>query len=218
MLASQTKWEERLKVAPEWSVSKPTEATSKSGAVLTAQDDSSIKVTKQAKADTYTVNLPVKSGRLTALQLETFPGNIFVISRISAALIPPNGTLLNGRFVRVTIPGTGKMVSLAEVQVFSGADNVALRGEAKQSSTGFGGLAKLAIDGNTNGDYQKAKSTTHTAVSADPWWELDLKSSQAIDRIQLWNRTDNNLQSRLSNFVVQVFDDKHEVVWEQKMC
>ena len=218
LLASQAKWEERLKVAPEWSVSKPTEATSTSGAVLTAQDDSSIKVTKQAKVDTYTVNLPVKSGHLTALQLETFPTNNFVVSRVSAALIPPNGTRLDGRFVRVTIPGKDKMLSLAEVQVFSGADNVALRGEANQSSTGFGGLAKLAIDGNTDGDYQKAKSTTHTEVSTDPWWELDLKSSQAIDRIQLWNRTDGNLQARLSNFVVQVFDDKHEVVWEQKVA
>lgn len=218
LLAAQAKWEARFKVAPEWAVSKPLESTSKSGAVLSAQADGSIKVTKQGKVDTYSVNLPVKSGRLTGIQLETFPGNNFVISRISAALIPPDGTRLNGRFVRVTIPGKGKMVSLAEVQVFSGADNVAVRGQAKQSSTDFGGPANLAIDGNTNGDYQKAKSTTHTAVSNDPWWELDLKSSMAIDRIQLWNRTDNNLQSRLSNFVVQVFDDNHEVVWEQKIA
>lgn len=218
LLASQAKWEARLKVAPEWSTAKPTMTASKSEAELVTQDDSSVKVSKQAKVDIYTVNMPAKSGRLTGIQLETFPGNNFVISRISAAVLPPDGTRLNGRFVRVTIPGKGKMVSLAEVQVFSGADNVALRGEAKQSSTGFGGLAKLAIDGNTNGDYQKAKSTTHTAVSDDPWWELDLKSSQAIDRIQLWNRTDNNLQSRLSNFVVQVFDDKHEVVWERKVA
>lgn len=218
LLASQTKWEERLKVAPQWSTAKPTRATSKSESVLATQGDGSVKVSQQAKIDTYTINLPAKSGRLTGIQLETFPGNNFVISRISAAVLPPDGTRLNGRFVRVTIPGKGKMVSLAEVQVLSGADNIALRGEAKQSSTGFGGLAKLAIDGNTNGDYQKAKSTTHTAVSDDPWWELDLKSSQAIDRIQLWNRTDNNLQSRLSNFVVQVFDDKHEVVWERKVA
>ena len=218
LLASQSKWEERLKVAPEWVVSKPTEVTSKSGAVFTTQDDGSINVTKQAKVDTYTVNLPINHERLTGLQLETFPGNNFVISQISAALIPPSGTRLNGRFVRVTIPGKDKMVSLAEVQVFSGLDNIAIRGEARQSSTDYAGPANLAIDGNTNGDYQKAKSTTHTAVSTDPWWELDLKSNQAIDRIQLWNRTDNNLQSRLSNFVVQVFDEQHEVVWEEKVA
>ena len=218
LLASQEKWEKRLKVAPEWSTAKPTSLTSESDSVLATQDDSSVKVTKQAKVDTYTINIPAKSGSLTGFQLETFPGNNFVISRISAAVLPPDGTRLNGRFVRVTIPGQGKMLSLAEVQVFSGADNVARRGKAKQSSTDFGGPAQLAIDGNTNGDYQKAKSTTHTAVSTDPWWELDLKSSQTIDRIQLWNRTDNKLQSRLSNFVLTVMDEKREVVWEQKVA
>jgi len=217
LLTSQVKWESRLKLAPEWANSKPTDVTSESGAVFSTQDDNSVKVNSLAKTDRYTVNLPVSSGRLTGVMLETFPDKHFVVSRISATLIPPDGSRLSGRYLRVTIPGDGKMVSLAEVQVFSGADNVALRGNAKQSSTGFGGLAKLAIDGNTNGDYQKAKSTTHTAVSKDPWWELDLKTSQAIDRIQLWNRTDNNLQSRLSNFLVQIFDDKHEVVWEQKV-
>jgi hypothetical protein len=218
LLASQAKWEERLKVAPEWAIAKPTEVASKSGAVLATQDDSSIKVTKQANVDTYTVNLAVESGRLTGIQLETYPGNNFVVSRISAALIPPNGTQLNGRFVRVAIPGKDKMLSLAEVQVFSGADNVALQGAAAQSSTGFSGPANLAIDGNTNGDYHAAKSTTHTAVSADPWWEVDLKSSRAIDRIQLWNRTDNKLHVRLANFVVQVLNDDREVAWEQKVA
>jgi hypothetical protein len=218
LLASQKKWEDRLRIAPEWKTSKPTEVASRSGAKFTTQDDSSVKVAKQAKTDTYTVNLPANSGPLTGIQLETFPGNNFVISRISAALIPPNGTRLNGRYIRISIPGKKKILSLAEIQVFSGADNLAVRGEAKQSSTGSNGPAKLAIDGNTNGDYFVAKSTTHTATSADPWWELDLKSSQAIDRIQLWNRTDNKLHVRLKDFVVQVFDDKHEIIWEQKVA
>lgn len=218
LLASQSRWEERLKAALDWQTVRPSEAISKSDAVLTAQDDGSVKVTNQAKTDTYTINVPVESGPLTGIQLETFPGSNFVISRISAAVIPPDGTRLNGRFVRVTIPGKEKMLSLAEVQVFSGAENVARQGEASQSSTDFGGPAKLAIDGNTNGDYHKAKSTTHTAVSTDPWWELDLKSTLAIDRVQLWNRTDNKLQSRLSNFIVQVLDEQREVVWEEKVA
>lgn len=218
LVASQAKWEERLKTPPEWKITAPSEATSDSGAVLTVQEDASIHVTNAANTDTYTISIPADTDRLAGLQLETFPGNNFVISRISAAMIPPEGTRLKGRFVRVTIPGKDRMVSLAEVQVFSGVDNIALRGEASQSSTDFGGAAELAIDGNTNGDYHKAKSTTHTAISTDPWWELDLKSSQAIDRLHLWNRTDNKLQSRLSNFVVQVFDDQHEVVWEQKVA
>jgi hypothetical protein len=218
LLASQAKWVQRLSVRPEWAAPKPAAVAAKSGATLATQEDGSVKVDKQAKTDVYTVSLPVVSEKLTGLEIETFPGNNFVISRVSAALIPPDGTRLNGRFIRVSLPGKGKMLSLAEVQVFSGADNIAVRGEAKQSSTGFEGLAKLAIDGNTNGDYHAAKSTTHTAVSADPWWELDLKSSQPIDRVQVWNRTDNKLHVRLANFVVQVLDEDREVAWEQKIA
>lgn len=217
LLASQAKWEKRLSVPPEWAVAKPIDIASKSEASFTTAEDGSIKAEKQTKTDTYTVNVQTAGDQLTGIRLETFPGNNFVISRISAAVIPPGGTRLNGRYVRVSIPGKQKMLSLAEVQVFSGAENIAVHGEAKQSSTGFNGPAKLAIDGNTNGDYHAAKSTTHTAVSSDPWWEVDLKSSQAIDRVLLWNRTDNKLHVRLANFVVQVLDDNHEVVWQQQV-
>jgi hypothetical protein len=100
------------------------------------------------------------------------------------------------------------------VQVYSGADNIAPRGEASQSSVDFDGPPKLAIDGNTDGDYQK-KSTTHTAVSDDPWWELDLGSDLPIDRIAVWNRTDNNLQGRLSGVQIAVLDANRNAVWEQ---
>ena len=67
--------------------------------------------------------------------------------------------------------------------------------EAQQSSTAYDGPARLAIDGNTNGRYNEARSTTHTEASDDPWWEVDLKSEQPIDRIVIWNRTDNGLHS-----------------------
>ena len=70
-----------------------------------------------------------------------------------------------------------------------------VRGEATQSSTDFDGPARLAIDGNTNGHFSEAKSTTHTSISDNPWWEVDLKSAPPIDRIVVWNRTDNNLHS-----------------------
>ena len=218
LLASQATWERRLTAKPQWTSPRPSAIASNSGATFATQNDSSIKVEQQAKTDVYTVSLPAVAGKLTGIELETFPGNNFVVSRVSAVLIPPDGTRLNGRFIRVSIPGKDKMLSLAEVQVFSGAENVAVRGEAKQSSTDFGGPPELAIDGNTNGDFQVAKSTTHTAVSVDPWWEVDLKSSQPIDRVQLWNRTDNKLHVRLADFVVQVLDENHEVAWEQKVA
>ena len=72
-------------------------------------------------------------------------------------------------------------------------------GEATQSSTAYEGHARLAIDGNTDGDYEKAKSTSHTDASENPWWEVDLKTARAVDRIVIWNRTDNEPGTRLKD-------------------
>ncbi len=120
-----------------------------------------------------------------------------------------------GRYVRVEIPGKQKLLSLAEVQVFRGKVNLALKGEASQSSTDHDGLAKLAIDGKTDGHYFNAKSTTHTKKETNPWWEVDLQKPAAVDRIVIWNRTDNNLQTRLSDFRVLVLDTDHKPLWQQ---
>ena len=76
---------------------------------------------------------------------------------------------------------------------------------ASQSSTSFNGLANRAIDGNTNGSY-RASSTTHTATEAQPWWQVDLGSISSITHINLYNRTDNCCQSRLSDFYVLISD------------
>jgi len=109
---------------------------------------------------------------------------------------------LGARFVRIELPGKSQILSLAEVQVFSGEKNLAQGGTAQQSSTDYDGPARLAIDGNTNGQYFDAKSTTHSKISNDPWWEVDLGSVQPIDKIAIWNRTDGNLHTRLNNFRV----------------
>ena len=84
---------------------------------------------------------------------------------------------IQARFVRVEIPGRKAFLSLAEVQVFSGGGNVAVKGKATQSSTGFSGPPALAIDGNPDGHYHTAKSTTHTLEAQGPWWEVDLGSA-----------------------------------------
>src|SRR5205807_9543504 len=120
----------------------------------------------------------------------------FALSHISAMLLSPSTNRLPARYVHLELPGKDRILSLAEVQVFAGKKNVALEGEATQSSTAFEGLARFAIDGQTDGDYDK-KSTTHTEQSENPWWELDLKKAHPIDRITIWNRTDHELGSRL---------------------
>ncbi|MBI1310870.1 DUF1553 domain-containing protein [bacterium] len=223
LLAAQAEWEKRFSSEPAWQMLKPSSLSSQSKIELTAAEDGTIKAADQSKTDVFTVEIPVTTDELakqtvTALRLETQPGPNFVISRVLVSIVPPDGTRLSGRFVRVELPGKQKMLSLAEVQAFNGNDNVAVRGKATQSSTDFGGPPELAIDGNTDGDYQKAKSTTHTANSDNPWWEVDLTSSQPIDRIVVWNRTDGNLQSRLNGFVLKVLDENRKELWSQTVA
>jgi hypothetical protein len=67
-------------------------------------------------------------------------------------------------------------------------ENIALRKPAKQSSSG-GGEAGRAVDGNTEGDF-KLGSVTHTGREVNAWIEVDLESSQNIDNVVIWNRTD----------------------------
>ncbi len=87
------------------------------------------------------------------------------------------------------------------------ADNIALSGEATQSSTNqaHGGAASRAIDNNTNGKWS-AGSVTHTETEVNPWWQVDLKSSYNIDEIVIFNRTDGCCTNRLSNFTVSIIN------------
>lgn len=120
---------------------------------------------------------------------------------------------LEARYVRVEHAGNKAFLSLAEVQVFFGDTNLALKGKASQSSTAFGGPARLAVDGNTNGNYTIAKSTTHTAQENQPWWEVDLGSPKALSRVVIWNRTDGGTGNRLNHFRVVVLDAKRKPLW-----
>lgn len=121
-----------------------------------------------------------------------------------------------GRRIRIELAGKGRILSLAEVEVFSGSLNVARGGGAKQSSTSYGGDPGRAIDGNTDGVYD-ANSTTHTAQQDDPWWDLDLGKDQAIDRVVVWNRSDGGVGERLAGATISLFDASNKVVWSQKM-
>ena len=120
----------------------------------------------------------------------------------------------SGQIVRIEIPGETKILSLAEVQIFRGQDNVALKGKASQSSTDYDGAAHLAIDDNTSGHFEEAKSTTHTQQEDNPWWEVDLGETQPLDRIVIWNRTDGDYQSRLAGFRLTVMDADRDTIWE----
>jgi mono/diheme cytochrome c family protein len=231
LAVAQAKWEQAFPLELKWSRLTPAAVKMQAGMAGTIAADGSVRFSPGAKPSTVTVDVPLAGSAIRALRLDVLPDdpvagkgpsrvegqtkNGVVVTRIAATINPPSGAAVRGRFVRVELPGKSKFLSLAEVQAFHGSENVALKGEAKQSSTDFGGDAKRAIDGNTNGQYEEATSTSHTALSDNPWWEVDLKSEQSLDRIVVWNRTDGGVGNRLANFRVLVLNDKHQSVWQK---
>ncbi|MBS0262154.1 MAG: DUF1553 domain-containing protein [Planctomycetes bacterium] len=234
LASEQEQWESSLRVRPDWVPVEITGMQSEAGVQLKALDDGSILAGGSAAAnDTYIITAKSKLAGLTAFRLETIPdatlpqggagrsadGN-FVLSRFSVTVEDAEkaGAPATGRYVRVELPGADKFLSLAEVQVFQGVENIARKGQASQSSTDFGGDAQRAIDGNTNGHYYEANSTTHTRQGADPWWEVDLGAELPLDRIVVWNRTDGDVGGRLANFRVLILDQKRQTIWQSAVA
>ncbi|QQL43724.1 PA14 domain-containing protein [Sulfuriroseicoccus oceanibius] len=86
---------------------------------------------------------------------------------------------------------------------------------ATQGSTGWGGTADRAIDGNRDGNFWNGSvSHTNTSNLADAWWQVDLGQERLIDRVVIWNRTDN-YTNQLSNYRVSVLDGNGAVVASQ---
>jgi mono/diheme cytochrome c family protein len=233
LAAAQTKWEAELRGPSEWTVLEPLSSQAEKGTTLrTLPDHSLLAEGPKPGNDTYVVSARSDLRGVTAFRLEVIPepslpndgagraadGN-FVLSRFSVtAMAGTESKVSAGRFIRIELPGDGKILSLAEVQAFSNGENVARQGQASQSSTGHDAPAERAIDGNTDGDFFKAKSTTHTRAEASPWWEVKLQETRPIERIVVWNRTDGGVGTRLANFHVQVLDDARKVVWQQEVA
>jgi putative heme-binding domain-containing protein len=115
----------------------------------------------------------------------------------------PPGTV--GRYVRIELPGKQRTLTLAEVEVFSGGDNVAPRGTASQKNTSHGGVAARAIDGNTHPAWENGGQTHSQEGTENPWWEVDLGADRRIERIVIHNR-EGSLGERLKNFTLRVLD------------
>ncbi len=226
LLAEMVQWEKAQSAGVKWETLNAVEAKAKSGSALAVQSDQSILATGEAaETDVYTVKWRLNGKGATALRLETLldaslpeqgPGRArgnFVLSDLKVTVKAAEASVPQARFVRVELPGKEKILSLAEVQVFSGGKNVAQGKAAKQSSTTFAGAAAYAVDGNTDGKFD-VKSTTHTASEENPWWEVDLGEVQAVERVAVWNRTDPLVGGRLANFRVIALDAARKPIWE----
>lgn len=223
-------WEKVQRNPVEWLVLEPVELKSAGGATLTALPDHSILASGLLpENDTYTVKARTDLQNITAVRLELLPddslpakgpgrnnGNA-VLTSLKLVAQALKQTPKSARFVRVELPGAKRILSLAEVQVFSGGDNVALHGQAQQSSVDYDGPARLAIDGKTDGDFFSARSTTHTKTEDDPWWEVDLGMEKPVNEIVVWNRTDGNVGMRLNSFRVVALNAGRKTVWETKV-
>ncbi|XP_075322307.1 fucolectin-6-like [Odontesthes bonariensis] len=105
---------------------------------------------------------------------------------------------VEGRYVNVVLPGSKKILTLCEVEVYgyqAPIANLALRGKATQSQrynnadAGVFAAAYNAIDGNQNSIFIHG-SCTHTLEQTSPWWRVDLLESYVITSIKITNRGD----------------------------
>ncbi|MFN3193318.1 MAG: DUF1553 domain-containing protein [Aureliella sp.] len=192
--------------------------------VAGANKESLDRVPAKATVDvSFTVPDSLRGDVLTALALETVPqanfpgsgaglaGGNFVLTSLDVSILDQIATPKQARYVRIELPGEKKILSLAEVEVFSRGVNVAKQGTASQSSTDFAGEAELAVDQNRNGIYADG-SVTHSKTSDSPWWELDLKETIDIGQISIWNRTDNDLSQRLNGAVITLLTNERKPV------
>ncbi|HEX7899082.1 MAG TPA: DUF1553 domain-containing protein [Planctomycetota bacterium] len=203
--APRRAWEAALSKAPAW---RPLRETA-----------------RDATGETTLVRTSTDLAHLAAIRLEVVPEAVggqapkdFILARFGLSLLPGTAQPVKARVVRIELPGKAQMLHVAEVQVFAGGANVAPKGAATQSSTDYEGPAKLAIDGNTNGDYHASKSVTHTRAEDNPWWQVDLGAATPIERVVVWNRTDggDTIQQRLKGYRIRLLDDAGKVVEERK--
>lgn len=215
--AEQTAWLEELNTPAAWQTWRPTSATI-NDADLVIDDSDWITIGADApQAGEVLVHLAMDAP-LAGLRLEvpSVDERTLDVSELHATWQPKLSSAVEARYVRVELPGENKMIHLAEVQAFANGVNVAANATATQSSTGYGGEVRYANDGNTDGNFT-AGSVTHTTSESNPWLELDLGSTQPIDSLTLWNRTDGGepIQQRLAGFQISLLDEQREAVWQQ---
>ncbi|KAE8599865.1 hypothetical protein XENTR_v10017370 [Xenopus tropicalis] len=117
-----------------------------------------------------------------------------IITDVSKSTITLCCNGLEGRYVSVVIPGREEHLTLCEVEVYGeevpGKVNVAVLGEATQSSTYRPEYsASNANDGDANTDMRYG-SCSHTGNDNPAWWQLDLKKRYKVDKVVIVNRGD----------------------------
>ncbi len=138
---------------------------------------------------------------------------LIVLLYFAPALHAANG--IDARYLQIELPGKGRILSLAEVLVFSKGKSIAVGKKASQSSTMGVGRAELAIDGNINGDYFE-RTVTHTRKDDYAWWRVDLKKTYMIDKVVIYNRIDC-CQERIKPATIILLNSDMTPVWKKRI-
>jgi len=194
------------------------------------RDDSLLAAGENPEEEIYTVAGRTNLDGITAFRLEVLPHaslpaggpgrgehGKFVLHQFDVGMVPRDQPRQRGRYVRIELAGEDKILSLAEVEVYRGAVNLARLGKASQSSTDDRSAAELAIDGRAGGDVAGGARIATTGMQNDPWWELDLRTQRDIERIVVWNRTDGGFENRLQSFTVTILDRDRREVWSTRV-
>ncbi|MGC6549140.1 MAG: DUF1553 domain-containing protein [Rubripirellula sp.] len=215
---AQDVWLSQLKDEPQWKILIPEKVDSEHRNANVAGDGWIEFSDQGAEKDVVTATFPIDHGFVSGFRLEVPEKQLrnFVLSGVQARWEPDATEAMEAQILRVELPGKQKMIHLAELQIFSNGKNVAVDGRPTQSSTDFGGDVAYINDGNTDGNFQN-KSVTHTAISENPWVEIDLGATHKIDQIVIWNRTDggDSIQGRLAGYRVSLLDSDRQIVWSQ---
>lgn len=123
----------------------------------------------------------------------------------------------NTRYINIKCPNW--YLQLAEVEAYTYETdalgnktevNVALNKYTRQSSTGWGGYSSYAVNGITDGNFNKNK-TTHTNNAPPTFWEVDLGAEYKIHKLVIYNRTDC-CGGRLMNSEIKLLDSVRNTV------
>ena len=114
----------------------------------------------------------------------------------------------NVRYVRIECKNPFLQLSEVEVYAKNIPNNIALNKKTSQSSTGWGGNSRRAVDGNKSGHYSH-KSTSHTN-DHNSWWEIDLGLDYSIRKIVIYTRTDC-CQNRINNSLIRLLDSNKKI-------
>lgn len=151
-----------------------------------------------------------------AEQLAVAIPEIYINRGAEAEPGPPTKTLADARYIKVSLEGEKRILSLAEVQVIETATGKELQieGNAIQSSDYQDTAADRAKDGNVESAFDKG-SVTHTTEETNPWWLLDLGETKDIGKVVIHNRAE--IGDRLKDAKVEAFDVSLSVVWSGKV-